>query len=189
MRLLVRANPYGFTAAAAAALAPDLGSDVAVCFRSEPALITGRGEHVDPVQGFPACGVVLANPGLKLSTRDIYGALAASPVEAQMRAASPPDFAGDLDQLIDYALPRGNHLEAAALALAPEIGNVLDSLSALEGARLVRMSGSGATCFALFATPRAALRAATALAQNRPDWWIAASTLGGPKRAVPSGRN
>ena len=61
----------------AAELAPQLGSDVAVCLGSEAALITGRGEIVSPVQGFPPCGVVLANPGLALATAEVYGALEA----------------------------------------------------------------------------------------------------------------
>jgi 4-diphosphocytidyl-2-C-methyl-D-erythritol kinase len=181
LRLMARANPDTLTEAAMAGLAPRLGSDVAVCLGSEPALITGRGEIVTAVRDFPACGVVLANPGLKLSTADVYGALDASPLSAPPQSPRPPDFAGDFDRLIEYADSRGNDLEAAALRLAPEIGAVLAALGALEGVRLARMSGSGATCFALFATPRQALRAATALAQSEPDWWIAASTLGDPK--------
>lgn len=181
LRLMARANPDVLSDAALAALAPRLGSDVAVCLRSEPALITGRGEIVTAVRGFPSCGVVLANPGLKLSTADVYGALDAPPLPAPPQRLSPPDFARDFEKLIQYAGPRGNDLEAVALCLAPEIGTVLAALGALEGARLARMSGSGATCFALFATPRQALRAATALAQSEPDWWITASTLGDPK--------
>ncbi|ODR93747.1 hypothetical protein AUC69_04070 [Methyloceanibacter superfactus] len=181
LRLMARANPDVLSDAALAALAPRLGSDVAVCLGSEPALITGRGEIVTAVQGFPACGVVLANPGLKLSTADVYGALDASPLSSPPRSSPPPDFASDFEKLIGYATARANDLEAAATRLAPEIGNVLATLGALEGVRLARMSGSGATCFALFATPRQALRAATALAQNEPHWWITASTLGDPK--------
>jgi 4-diphosphocytidyl-2-C-methyl-D-erythritol kinase len=124
---------------------------------------------------------VLANPGLKLSTAVVYGALDAPPLSSPPQSPSPPDFAGDFDKLIEYAGPRANDLEAVATRLAPEIGNVLAALGGLDGVRLARMSGSGATCFALFATPRQALRAATALAQNEPHWWITASTLGDPK--------
>ena len=181
LRLMARANPETLTEAAMAGLAPRLGSDVAVCLRSEPALITGRGEIVTVVHGFPACGVVLANPGVKLSTADVYGALGAPLLPAPPRSLPPPDFGGDFDRLIEYACKRGNDLEAPAMRLAPEIGSVLAALGALEGVGLARMSGSGATCFALFATPRQALRAATALAQSEPDWWITASTLGDPK--------
>jgi len=180
LRLIASANPGALPGTMAAALAPQLGSDVAVCLGSAPALITGRGEIVSPVQGFPPCGVVLANPGLPLATADVYRALEAPPVSAMLEPA-PPDFAGDLEKLIAYAAPRGNDLEAAATRLVPEIGTVLAALAGLDRARLARLSGSGSTCFALFATPRAALRAATVLAEREPDWWIAASRLGDPK--------
>lgn len=181
LRLIVRANQGILTEAAIAGLAPVLGSDVAVCFGSEPALITGRGATVSPVRGFPSCGVVLANPGLPLSTADVYGALDAPALSAPPRPPAPLDFAGDFDKLLDYVSPRGNDLEAVAMELAPEIGNVLAALRALENARLARLSGSGATCFAVFATPRQALRGAMALAQSQPDWWVAASVLGNPE--------
>jgi len=184
LRLIAGANPGALAGTAAAALAPQLGSDVAVCLASKPALITGRGEIVSPVRGFPPCGVVLANPGLPLATADVYGALDAPPV-SPAPDPSPPDFAGDFETLIAYAAPRGNDLEAVATRLVPEIATVLAALGGLDGARLARLSGSGPTCFALFATPRAALRAATLLAEREPDWWIVASRLGEPQdRAV-----
>jgi len=184
LRLIARANGDAFPETIAAALAPQLGSDVAVCLGSAPALITGRGEIVSPVQGFPLCGVVLANPGLALATADVYGALRAPPAPATREPSMPPDFAGDFEKLIAYAAARGNDLEAAATRLVPEIGTVLSALSGLDGARLARLSGSGPTCFAVFATPRQALRAATLLAQSQPDWWIATSSLGDPDSRV-----
>jgi len=181
LRLIARANEGGLTEAAAVALAPQLGSDVAVCLGSAAALITGRGEIVTPVQGFPTCGVVLANPGVELSTAEVYGALDAAPLEGAPGVTPPLDFAGEFDRLVDYAGQRGNDLEPVAARLAPEVGKALAALRRLDGARLVRLSGSGATCFAVFATPRAALRAATVLAQDEPDWWMTASMLGDPK--------
>lgn len=181
LRLIAHANPDAFPERIAAELAPQLGSDVAVCLGSEPALITGRGEIVSPLQGFPLCGVVLANPGLALATADVYGALEAPPGHATPEPSVPPDFAGDFEKLIAYAAAGSNDLEAAATRLVPKIGEVLAALSGLVGARLARLSGSGPTCFAVFATPREALRAATLLAQSEPDWWIVASMLGSPK--------
>lgn len=181
LRLIARANEGRLTEAAAVALAPRLGSDVAVCLSSAPALITGRGEIVTPVRGFPACGVVLANPGVELSTADVYGALDAAPLDKAPTEIPPLDFAGEFEKLMDYAGQRGNDLEPVAARLAPEVGKALAALRRLDGARLVRLSGSGATCFAVFASPRAALRAATVLAQVEPDWWITASMLGDPK--------
>jgi 4-diphosphocytidyl-2-C-methyl-D-erythritol kinase len=181
LRLIIRANQDGLSEGAMADLAPVLGSDVAVCFGSKPALIMGRGELVTPVRGFPSCGVVLANPGLPLSTADVYGALDAAPLPSPPQSSALLDFARDFDKLLDYVSPRGNDLEAVAMKLAPEVGDVLTALRSAEDATLVRLSGSGPTCFAVFATPRQALRAATALVHSHPDWWIAASSLGDPE--------
>ncbi len=182
LRLIVQANADLLTENSVAELAPALGSDVTVCLRSAPALMSGRGEIVEPVKGFPRCGVVLANPGVELTAGTVYGALNAGPLEPPPKAITPPDFGEDFESLIAYAADRHNDLEPVARRLAPEIDGVLVALANLEGAHLVRLTGSGATCFAVFATPREALRAATMLAEDQPDWWIVASTLGDPKR-------
>lgn len=181
LRLIAKAAKGGFTLDDGAALAPKLGSDVVACLRSVPALMSGRGEIVDPVLGFPECGLVLANSGVQLATPAVYGALDAVSVEAKFKEDAPLAFGGDFEALIDYALPRANDLEAPAKRLAPEIGEVLAAMSGLKGARLVRLSGSGATCFALFASPREALRASILLAGEQPNWWIAATRLGAPQ--------
>ena len=178
LRLLIEAGDGAFSADGADAIAPELGSDVAVCLRSAPALMTGRGEVVAAVLGFRQCGVVLANPGVELATSAVYGALGAEPLDAPQDATPPPDFGGSFEALIAYASVRDNDLEPAARRLAPEVGTVLSKLETLKGARLVRLSGSGATCFAVFATPREALRAAILLAEKAPDWWVTAGILG-----------
>jgi 4-diphosphocytidyl-2-C-methyl-D-erythritol kinase len=141
-------------------------------------MILGRGETVREVRGFPPCGVALANPGVPLSTEKVYAALKARPLAASPPSvAEPPDFAGDFAKLIDYAERRGNDLEAPASRLVPAIGEVLAALRALPGARLARLSGSGPTCFALFATEGEAEQGAARLAEAHPSWWIAASRL------------
>lgn len=177
LRLLARANKGSLSPEALGALAAGLGADVTICLASRPALMTGRGEKVVELKGFPPCGVLLANPGVELATAKVYAALEAQPLGSMPSEAPPPDFAGRFDALIDYARTRGNHLEAPALSLAPIIGEVLAALGVLPGARLVRLSGSGATCFALFQSADEAERAAILLSARRP-WWIAASTLG-----------
>jgi 4-diphosphocytidyl-2-C-methyl-D-erythritol kinase len=180
LRLLARANPGALSPAAMASIAARLGSDVMVCLASRPALMTGRGESVEPVQGLPTCGVLLANPGPQLSAAAVYAELRAGDLhESPLASEGAPDFHGDFEQLVAYALPRRNDLEAPAARLAPEIREVLAALLALEGPRLVRLSGSGPTCFALFATEREAKREAARLKGEFPHWWIAASTLGG----------
>jgi 4-diphosphocytidyl-2-C-methyl-D-erythritol kinase len=177
LRLIARANPDALTEEALVAIAARLGSDVTVCLASRPALILGRGEIVQQVAGFPSCGVVLANPGVKLATASVYAALGAASLGAPKEGREPPDFHGDFDALVAYALARGNDLEAAAVRLVPVISDVLAALSALPSVRLARLSGSGPTCFALFATEDQARRAADGLAAKHPTWWIAASSL------------
>jgi 4-diphosphocytidyl-2-C-methyl-D-erythritol kinase len=179
LRLIARANRGALPDAALAELAPKLGSDVSVCLESLPALMTGRGETVEPVSGFPSCGVLLANPRSALATEAVYAGLRAGALAAPPRRATETlDFQGDFERLIDYALPRGNDLEAPAAHLAPSIRGVLAALLALKGVRIARLSGSGPTCFALFATEAEAKRAAATLVAEHPDWWIAATTLG-----------
>lgn len=179
LRLIARANGGALPEGALAELAPKLGSDVAVCLDSRPALITGRGEKVERVRGFPSCGVLLANPGPPLATEAVYAALRAAPLAtAPRQAAETLDFGGDFASLLDYARPRGNDLEAPAARLTPEIREVLAALVALEGVGIARLSGSGPTCFALFATEAEAKRAAASLAAVHPAWWIAATKLG-----------
>ena len=151
-----------------AAIAARLGSDVTVCLANRPSLMTGRGEVVEPVGNFPACGVLLANPGIPLPAASVYAELRADDLRAPLLLGGdgPPDFHGDFAQLLVYALPRLNDLEAPAARLVPEIREVLAALLALDGPRLARLSGSGPTCFALFATEAEAGSAGVRLARG-----------------------
>jgi 4-diphosphocytidyl-2-C-methyl-D-erythritol kinase len=179
LRLIARTNSGVLTEATLAELARYLGSDVSVCLKSRPALISGRGENVEPVAGFPSCGVLLANPGRPLATEAVYAALRAEPLAPPPRPRSESlDFHDDFEALLAYATPRGNDLERPAAQLVPEIRDVLAALSALDGVRLARLSGSGPTCFALFASEHDAKHAGARLAAKFPNWWIAASALG-----------
>jgi 4-diphosphocytidyl-2-C-methyl-D-erythritol kinase len=178
LRLLAIANPGALSPSVLAEIASNLGSDVTACLASKPALMTGRGERVAEIRGMPSCGVVLANPGIPLATRSVYSALDAAPV-SHADAAALPEFGESLERLLAYAAPRGNDLQSAAIGLAPVIGEVLAALGRLDGARLVRMAGSGPTCFVLFATEDEAKGAATSLLAAHPNWWVAETTLGG----------
>jgi 4-diphosphocytidyl-2-C-methyl-D-erythritol kinase len=178
LRLLAQANSGALAHEDLRALAAKLGSDVTVCLESRAALMTGRGERVQPLRAFPCCGVVLANPGVELTAGDVYSELGAPPISASpIGEPDVPDFAGDVERLIDYVGARDNDLAASASRLAPVIGDVLAALRDLEGARLARLSGSGPTCFALFGTIEEAEHAAVSLAASRPAWWIVASAL------------
>jgi 4-diphosphocytidyl-2-C-methyl-D-erythritol kinase len=178
LRLIARSSECELVDADCADIAVQLGSDVSVCLASKPALMSGRGEKLASVRGFPSCAVLLANPRLPLATAPVYAALRAKPLVTPPSPIEAPDFGGDFETLISYLLPRGNDLERPAAALVPEIREVLASLAALDGARIARLSGSGPTCFALFATEAEAERGAVALTASHPSWWIVPSALG-----------
>ena len=180
LRLIARVNAGRIEDATLAGLAREIGSDVSVCLASRPALITGRGETVTPVPQFPPCGVLLTNPGVPLATAAVYAALQANTYAPD--AGAEPQIAGfqnDFDALLAYLDPRGNDLETPAARFVPEIREVLAALRALDGVRLARVSGSGPTCFALFAAEDEAGRAEATLSAQHPDWWIAAAELRG----------
>lgn len=149
-----------------------LGSDVPVCVESRPSWMQGRGERVTPAGTVPGLPMVLVNPGIAVSTADVFSRLRLhSRTTTQDRA--PRHF--ERRELIALLKSTANDLEAPALAVAPIIGKVLDELSRMPGAELWRMSGSGATCFALFEEPAAAEMAAIALSHSHPDWWVKAT--------------
>ena len=178
LRLLARANQGKLRPEMLAEIAAKLGSDVTACLASKPALMTGPGEVVNYVAGFPFCGVLLANPGIELATAKVYAALDAKPYrDNHNRSEAPPQFEGSFERLIDYAQSRTNDLEAPALKFAPSIGEVLALLSDF-GPSLTRLSGSGATCFALFDSTQEAASAAQALSRRQPNWWVKAGSLG-----------
>jgi 4-diphosphocytidyl-2-C-methyl-D-erythritol kinase len=179
LRLVAQANPGMIGPRAFREIASRLGSDVPACLESRPALMTGRGEMVAHVKGMPACGAVLANPRRELATERVYAALQSPPLATRQARPAPLDFEGSFEALIDYARERANDLEPAALGLEPAIEEVLDELLRLGGARLVRLSGSGPTCFALFASEDEAMRAGAELERARPTWWVAATRVGG----------
>src|SRR6185312_3101688 len=90
LRLIADANGGTASETDLAAFAKKLGSDVSVCLKSIPALMTGRGENVEPVKGFPSCGVLLANPCVPLATAEVYGSLGAEPLVLFLVIRRPP---------------------------------------------------------------------------------------------------
>ena len=154
-------------------LAPSLGADVPVCLFGEPAWIGGVGEAVAPAPALPPCWVVLANPGLSLATSAVFKARTGA-FSAPARFETAPADAAALARFLEA---RRNDLMPAALTLAPDISQVLRALQAETGALIARMSGSGATCFALFAQQAAAQAAAQRLGAAHPRWWVAAGKL------------
>ena len=154
-------------------LAASLGADVPVCLAPRASWLGGIGEDVAPAPALPEIAVVLANPGVALPTAAVFKARAGHFSEAARFAAPPRDAAA----LAALLAARRNDLTDAAVALVPEIALVLQRLAATSGALLSRMSGSGATCFALYAHRAAAEAAARSLAQEQPRWWVRAGRL------------
>lgn len=147
-----------------------LGADVPVCLASQPARMRGVGESLASVPPLPPMSLVLANPRIALSTPRVFAGLDRRDNPAMPDLPHWPDLAG----LIAWLHATRNDLEAPAIAAAPVIAEVLAALEFL-GAGFRRMSGSGATCFGLFARPDKARDAAAALA--RKGWWAVATEL------------
>lgn len=151
------------------AVAAMLGSDVPVCIASRPAFMEGRGEILRPVMSMPRLPMLLVNPGVAVPTKDVFATLQSrSGVAAQL----PRGLFSDTADLLRFLETTSNDLEAPALAIQPVIAMVLAALKSLPGALFARMSGSGATCFAIFPDDDCCARAAGQLRQNNPGWWV-----------------
>jgi 4-diphosphocytidyl-2-C-methyl-D-erythritol kinase len=168
LRLLVRLWAIDVPAADLHAIAAGLGADVPVCLASVPARMGGVGEVLSPAPALPAFGMALVNPGVAVSTPAVFRARSGR----MSAAAALPEFWDGAASMAAALAALSNDLEPAARTLQPEVGEALAALSAAEGCLLARMSGSGATCFGLFADATAAEAAAAAL--RRPGWWAAA---------------
>ncbi len=147
-----------------------LGADVPACLCGRAVWVEGIGEIVEPAAALPPAGILLANPRQPLPTAAVFAARC-GPFGAPGRFAPMPAGAVGLGQILAL---RRNDLTDAAIALVPETADVLAGLAGLPGALIARMSGSGATCFALFADRAAAERARATVAVAQPRWWCAA---------------
>mgnify|MGYP001807260796 CR=1 FL=1 len=162
------------------------GADVPVCLDPQPRIMRGIGEILSERLRLPALHAVLVNPGVPVPTGAVFAALAKSRADARppsidndpasqcVEAGGEPSFAALMDALISSA----NDLEAPALALFPPVAETLSALRTIPSCRLARMSGSGGTCFGLFATATDAKDAAEALRQDHPGWWVQDTVLG-----------
>ncbi|WP_158043977.1 4-(cytidine 5'-diphospho)-2-C-methyl-D-erythritol kinase [Skermanella pratensis] len=174
LRALARLWDIGGDDSRLATLAARLGADVPVCLSGTSAYFGGIGDIVDPAPPLPACAVVLVNPGTPLATPAVFKARS-GPFSAPARFdGEPPADAAALARLL---AGRGNDLTAPARILVPEIGDVLEALGRTPGCLLARLSGSGATCFALYADREGAEAAAAGLVSGHPGWWVRAGGL------------
>jgi 4-diphosphocytidyl-2-C-methyl-D-erythritol kinase len=155
------------------AIAATLGADIPVCLDRRPALLAGIGERLTPAPALPRAWLVLVNPGVPVPT---------GPVFAALRGFGPPAPAlpariADAADLAAHLSERRNDLETAAQERAPVIRAVLTTLRDRDGCLIARMSGSGGTCFGVFADAGAAERAAASIRRDAPGWWSAAAAL------------
>ena len=182
LRLLARLNELSVDDDRLSEVALLTGADVPVCLASRACDMTGVGEGLLPLP-LPKLPAVLVNPNVPVATKDVFAALglrngellvgATDVLEAQAwpgKGASIADWIAALSAV-------GNDLEAPAKRIQPVIGDVLQALDGAHGAQLARMSGSGATCFALFASTADAQAAASKIATAHPGWWVHAGEL------------
>jgi 4-diphosphocytidyl-2-C-methyl-D-erythritol kinase len=174
LRALLRLWRINIDGARLRRLALALGADVPMCLAGRPSFVGGIGERIEPVPDVPACALVLVNPRIALPTTQVFrrrtGPFSQS---ARFNGARPADARA----LVALLAERRNDLAAAAMAIAPEVADVLDALAATPGVMLARMSGSGATCFGLCETEASAAAAARDLSVRHPDWWIKAAAV------------
>ncbi len=152
------------------ALGARLGADIPACLYGRAVWVGGIGERLEPAGPLPEAGILLVNPRAALPTAAVFAARSGSFGHVG-RFAPMPNKAADLARAL---MPCRNDLTEAAIGIVPEIGAVLARLGLLPGSLLARMSGSGATCFALFADRAAAEEARALVAAAEPRWWCAA---------------
>src|SRR5262245_28044388 len=184
LRLLARLNNLSFDDERMLEVALEVGADVPVCLASRACDMTGVGEKLMPLSP-PTMPAVLVNPCVPVATKDVFealglrhGELLVGAADVMMEAAASwPEEGGSLEEWVEALAAGTNDLEAPATRIQPAIGEVIAALNATNGAWLARMSGSGATCFALYENTAEARRAADKVQLEHPSWWVHAGTL------------
>lgn len=154
-------------------IAAGLGADVPVCLDGMPSFVVGIGEELAPARGLPPAWLLLANPGVATPTPAVFKARQGAFSKPPRWGDPPRDFAEFAARLQATA----NDLTEAAISVTPAIRDVLAALASLPGCVLARLSGSGATCFGLFADEGSARAAEARLRAGRRDWWVVAAPM------------
>jgi 4-diphosphocytidyl-2-C-methyl-D-erythritol kinase len=182
LRLLARLNDLAFDDERLRAVALLTGADVPVCLAQSPCDMTGVGETLLPVS-LPKIPCVLVNPRIPVATKDVFAALGLRNGELLVgasdiiQATAWPEQGASVEDWVEVLAENANDLEAPAMRIQPVIGQVIAALNATNGAWLARMSGSGATCFAIFENTAEAQRAAQKVQLDHPQWWVHAGVL------------
>ncbi len=154
-----------------------LGADVPVCLSCDPQWVGGTGENLTPAS-LPEMPVVLVNPGKLCRTADVFAGFGGN----FGAAAEKSSALDDVDSVIAFLAAQDNMLANAAVKLVPEISAAQEALAKQPGCKLARMTGSGATCFGLFADDEDAANAAENILSQNPRWWVRVGTLNRPQR-------
>jgi 4-diphosphocytidyl-2-C-methyl-D-erythritol kinase len=174
--VLLALNDYwelGWPPEKLASLARELGADVPACLSHQPVMARGIGDELSSAPGMPDYALLLVNPRVPTATPEVFKAFARMNPAIPERDLPPlPPRWETLEALVASVKARGNDLLPAALTVSPAIGPVLAALNTMPDAACAGLSGSGATCFALFATDEAAAEAGGRLAHDHPGWWF-----------------
>ncbi|MGP9813430.1 4-(cytidine 5'-diphospho)-2-C-methyl-D-erythritol kinase [Rhodopseudomonas sp. NSM] len=182
LRLLARANGLALDDPRLMEAAGRTGADVPVCVASASCIMSGIGEKLTPLP-LPRLPAVMVNPRVGVPTKDVFAALGLKKGQLNVGitdlVAAPawPDRDAPLGAWIAALSAVVNDLEAPARQVQPLVGEVIALLAACDGALLARMSGSGATCFAIFGSDAEAKAAAQSIQRAHPNWWVHAGTL------------
>jgi 4-diphosphocytidyl-2-C-methyl-D-erythritol kinase len=182
LRLLAQLNGLALDDKRLLDVALETGADVPVCLTSRACDTTGVSESLLPLS-LPIMPCVLVNPRVPVATRDVFAALGLRHGELLVGAADViqatawPEQGASVEDWVEVLAASSNDLEAPATRIQPVIGEVIAALSATNGAWLARMSGSGATCFAIFENTAEAQRAARKIQLDHPQWWVHAGVL------------
>jgi 4-diphosphocytidyl-2-C-methyl-D-erythritol kinase len=182
LRLLARLNDLALDDPRLLEVALLTGADVPVCLVSRASGMTGVGETLSPL-ALPKMPCVLVNPRVAVATKDVFAGLGLRNGELLVGATdvlqSPawPEDGASLEEWVEALAENSNDLEPPAIRIQPVIGEVLSALNATNGAWLARMSGSGATCFAIYENTAEAQRASRKIRLDHPQWWVHAGVL------------
>jgi 4-diphosphocytidyl-2-C-methyl-D-erythritol kinase len=182
LRLLAQLNGLSLDDERLLDVALETGADVPVCLASRACDMTGVGETLTPLS-LPIIPCVMVNPCVPVATRDVFAALGLRNGELLVgatdvfRGTDWPEAGASVEDWVEVLAADTNDLEVPATRIQPVIGEVIAALNATNGAWLARMSGSGATCFAIYENTADAGRAAEKIRRDHPDWWVHAGTL------------
>ena len=178
LRLIARANDLALDDPRLFEAARATGADVPVCIDPRPRVMRGIGELLSAPLALPPLDAVLVNPGVAVSTKLVFAALRPAPTPTSPFDPGAAGTLADPAALLAYLAAQPNDLETPAIGIAPVIADALAALRSLAGCRFARMSGSGATCFGLFASAAEAGVAAKILRAKQSKWWISECALG-----------